>query len=53
MRQTLIILMLILSCYQANARGKYDNTDTLIVARDGTKTGMEPCLQALPAAARM
>ena len=35
MRQTLIILMLILSCYQANARGKYDNTDTLIVARDG------------------
>lgn len=36
MRQTLIILMLILSCYQANARGKYDNTDTLIVARDGS-----------------
>lgn len=37
MRQTLIILMLILSCYQANARGKYDNTDTLIVARDGSR----------------
>ena len=35
MKKLLILLMLIVSV-TANARGKYDNTDTLVVAQDGT-----------------
>ncbi len=36
MRNLLLIILALLSIASANARGKYDNTDTLVVARDGT-----------------
>lgn len=32
----LLFILIALSCLQVQARGKYDNTDTLVVARDGT-----------------
>ncbi len=36
MKQNFIFTLCLLMALTANARGKYDNTDTLIVARDGT-----------------
>lgn len=36
MRKTTILMLLLVMAIAANARGKYDNTDTLVVARDGS-----------------
>lgn len=36
MKRLLILLLIVTAAFNANARGKYDNTDTLVVARDGT-----------------
>ena len=36
MRKTTVLMLLLVMAIAANARGKYDNTDTLVVARDGS-----------------
>lgn len=36
MRKTTVLMLLLVMAIAANARSKYDNTDTLVVARDGS-----------------